>query len=197
MLNQFSRHDLVWLEDGYLSDSPVYVVTHQNSAIPSGMLSIACCLSADKSALSRKCFVIPQNKIIRHEKPLLFDLIASEMFSPFPQPLFNKLKKLGITLRVYGSFAWQYLTGYKFTTPYSDIDLLFYLPDEGVDSKLLSALHELILLLEYVCPNRVDGELAFANGSFVAWREWFNTETKVLLKTTYAANLLDKSEIIL
>lgn len=200
---ELMRHDLVWLKDDCASISPVYVVTSQNSTIPSGYISIACSLTPDKSTLSRKCFTVPISNILRHEHPIcLNELMSMDKLQALPKPLLQKFENIGVTIRVYGSFSWEYLTEKKFTTPDSDLDLLFCLPesfslsDKHDSSVILSKLHELIMLLEYVCPYKIDGEIVLPNGTFIAWREWFNKDSKVIIKTTYAISILDKSEVL-
>jgi phosphoribosyl-dephospho-CoA transferase len=69
--------------------------------------------------------------------------------------------------RVFGSYGWQLLTGMAYVHAHSDIDLLRPVADaadaDAVAARLAAA--------PAVLP-RLDGELLFADGSAVAWREW-------------------------
>ncbi|MEO5697069.1 MAG: malonate decarboxylase holo-[acyl-carrier-protein] synthase [Burkholderiaceae bacterium] len=81
--------------------------------------------------------------------------------------LHRDLTGLGLQARVYGSHGWQHLTGLRYLHAASDLDLLV----EVVDA--VSADRAAALLAGFV-PNtpRLDGELVFADGTAVAWREW-------------------------
>jgi len=71
-----------------------------------------------------------------------------------------------ITLRVYGSVAWQALTGLHYLGPRSDIDLLFY-PD-GVSALQAGA----ALFQRHADHLPLDGEIVFPSGRAVAFKEW-------------------------
>ena len=85
------------------------------------------------------------------------------------------------SIQVYGSFAWEALTGMSYVRPNSDLDLRVEVPDREIAVAVARALNALLL------PMRVDGELAFPDGSAIAWREYLLwTERKVdrmLVKT--------------
>ena len=71
-----------------------------------------------------------------------------------------------ILLRVYGSAAWQSLTGLHYLGPRSDIDLLFY-PDS------LAALEAGAALFQRHAEHLpLDGEIVFPSGRAVAFKEW-------------------------
>lgn len=69
-------------------------------------------------------------------------------------------------LRVYGSLAWQTITGMGYLTDSSDIDLLAApaTPDE------LSACLDCLRRYATILP--LDGEIIFPSGAAVAWKEW-------------------------
>ena len=81
--------------------------------------------------------------------------------------LCRDLAWLGLQPQVFGSFGWQQLTGLSYLRPASDIDLL--LP---VDSPALADAVVDVLTASGFAQPRLDGELVFADGSAVAWREW-------------------------
>jgi len=71
-----------------------------------------------------------------------------------------------VLLRVYGSAAWQSLTGLHYLGPRSDIDLLFY-PES------LAALEAGAALFQRHAEHLpLDGEIVFPSGRAVAFKEW-------------------------
>ena len=70
------------------------------------------------------------------------------------------------SIQVYGSFGWETLTGMAYVRPSSDLDLRVEVPDHETAAAVARALNALQL------PMRVDGELAFPDGSAIAWREY-------------------------
>ena len=69
--------------------------------------------------------------------------------------------------RVYGSYGWQLLTGLDYLRPQSDLDLLL---DAG-NAAAVDALAAELARFPFDAP-RLDGEIVFADGRAVAWREW-------------------------
>ena len=99
---------------------------------------------------------------------------AAEVVPLLPAPqrdawlgLCSDLGRLGLQPQVYGSFGWQQLTGLSYLRPSSDIDLL--LPVDGPAQADAAAA---TLAGSGFAQPRLDGELVFADGSAVAWREW-------------------------
>jgi phosphoribosyl-dephospho-CoA transferase len=70
------------------------------------------------------------------------------------------------SIEVYGSFGWETLMGMSYVRPSSDLDLRVAVPDRATAAAVARALNALQL------PIRVDGELAFPDGSAIAWREY-------------------------
>lgn len=81
--------------------------------------------------------------------------------------LCSALKACGATPRVHGSFGWQHITHMSYVHPGSDIDICIE-PLHARQADLIAA-----RLQAWTLPGiRVDGELVFAGGQAVAWREW-------------------------
>jgi len=98
--------------------------------------------------------------------------------------------------RVFGSLAWQMLTGLAYLTDSSDLDLL--LPVSR-SSDLIRLTAELAAI-DAMAPMRLDGELVRDDGAGVNWRELHADVDDVLLKTSdgitlQKANLFLSSEI--
>jgi phosphoribosyl-dephospho-CoA transferase len=71
-----------------------------------------------------------------------------------------------VTLRVYGSAAWQALTGLHYIGQRSDLDLLFY-PDSRAALQAGEALFR-----RHADHLPLDGEIVFPSGRAVAFKEW-------------------------
>ncbi|AMO94816.1 malonate decarboxylase holo-[acyl-carrier-protein] synthase [Collimonas fungivorans] len=71
----------------------------------------------------------------------------------------------GIAMRIYGSWAWQILTQQSYLTRTSDIDLLF---TPGSAEELRRGI---ALLAQHAARLPLDGEVVFADGQAVAWKE--------------------------
>lgn len=98
------------------------------------------------------------------------------------------LQTLGAEIRVYGSYGWQQLTGLTCVHDGSDIDLLV-----TIDSpRQADAAVALLNRVPFSAP-RLDGELVFAHGRAVAWREWAawraGGTTQLLVKQLHGASL--------
>jgi phosphoribosyl-dephospho-CoA transferase len=82
--------------------------------------------------------------------------------------LCSALERLGLQARIYGSHGWQLLTGLDdHVRPGSDLDLLLPVADVAQADAACALLQQ----ASFDAP-RLDGELAFADGASVAWREW-------------------------
>ncbi|MEO7851387.1 MAG: malonate decarboxylase holo-[acyl-carrier-protein] synthase [Rubrivivax sp.] len=75
--------------------------------------------------------------------------------------------RLQLTARIYGSYGWQQLTGLDHLHPNSDIDLQVM-----VTSDLQADAAVGLLAASGLATPRLDGEICFADGASVAWREW-------------------------
>jgi len=83
------------------------------------------------------------------------------------QALCEGLEACGAVARVHGSHGWRHLTGLDHVHATSDVDLSISVSDD-VQADRVAA-----LLQAFPCRRpRLDGELMFADGDGVAWREW-------------------------
>jgi phosphoribosyl-dephospho-CoA transferase len=73
----------------------------------------------------------------------------------------------GLAARVYGSHGWQIMSGLPCVHAGSDIDLLLHAATPGDADAAAALLHA----APFAQP-RLDGEIVFADGAAVAWREW-------------------------
>lgn len=107
------------------------------------------------------------------------------------QLLQQQTSDIGVTLRVYGSLAWQVSTGVNYLAHDSDLDLLVR-PTSARQArtclKILSAASQ----SGAIC---LDGEMAFPDGRSVAWQELTTDSAHMLVKTATGIKL-DTTESI-
>jgi phosphoribosyl-dephospho-CoA transferase len=148
-----------------------------------GKLRIALDLAPDTVA----CIVSP---------PAIADVIAAA--PPRWQSALIRLRtaatKQGVVFRVFGSVAWQALTGLPYLTGRSDIDLLWHVAQrEGLDAgvAVLSA-------WEVATGLRADGEIVFGDDAAVSWREWQRCprHQRVLVKELTSTTLRTREELL-
>jgi phosphoribosyl-dephospho-CoA transferase len=210
----YSRHDLVWLSaEGWQAaaaqvrpedldaielwrreDWPAIV---RRRAIGSGgaMVSLGVALPPSPDGSKRRiALVLAASHVARHTPALpLLDAIAAA-----PAAWRVAISALdaggpGLGLRAYGSLALQAITGQRYLTPSSDVDLLYCpttLAQLEVGIRLLSS-HAGLLPL--------DGEVVFPSGDAVAWKEWRDASgnrARVLVKSIDAVRLADPAELV-
>ncbi len=98
--------------------------------------------------------------------PLLRSIALSRADTEQVQALLVHTDALQVPMRVYGSYAWQHLSGLPCVRETSDLDLLVHVSDLDTAGQLVWLLQG----LQLGC--RVDGELVFPGGWAVAWREY-------------------------
>jgi len=97
-----------------------------------------------------------------------FDEFPEASVLPRLRPLHAALRARGITARVYGSHGWRLITGLPdHVHEGSDLDLWLAVADEAQADEAVA-----LLAAAPAQGPRLDGELAFPDGSAVAWREW-------------------------
>lgn len=102
------------------------------------------------------------------------------------------LREAGLRLRVFGSHAWQHLTGLAFISPASDIDLLL-----NVDSgdQLRAALH-LLQAFDFGQMPRVDLEIVLRGDASFMWREFCNNASSILIKGNHTVWMETKDKVL-
>lgn len=81
--------------------------------------------------------------------------------------LCEALQACGVAARIYGSHGWQLITGLDHLRSGSDADLCIGVASPAQADAAAACLHAFPK-----AQPRLDGELLFANGAAVAWREW-------------------------
>lgn len=97
---------------------------------------------------------------------------------------------------MFGSLAWQALSGLNYMTPQSDIDLLWH----PLSHMQLQQGIALLARWEQDHGLRADGEVLFGINSAVSWREWAALKSgdnqRVLVKRASSAELVDARELL-
>jgi phosphoribosyl-dephospho-CoA transferase len=126
---------------------------------------------------------------------------APAMWQPALSKLLQSASAQSLRVQVYGSLAFQAITGLSYLKPQSDIDLLL-----RINSKAqLAAGVKLFAQFSEVLP--VDGEIIFPNGAAVAWKEWWQVQqcegselsrmqTRVLVKDMTQVRLLTMVDLL-
>jgi len=212
------RHDLVWIRPesraavaalvtdeklrthvtSWLSADRPLVVARQPGNIDADTIAVGLA-SPPVQGKRRIALGVSARDIVRHTPPLLLaDTIAHAPaeWQPELAELHDAAINIGIKLHVFGSLAWQALSGMQYLTPQSDIDLLWH-------PRSNTQLQQGIALLtnwEQASGLRADGEVMFGASSAVSWREWatlkFDDSQHVLVKRECSAGLVAAHELL-
>ncbi|RZA33194.1 MAG: malonate decarboxylase holo-[acyl-carrier-protein] synthase [Lysobacteraceae bacterium] len=183
----FARHDLVWLSsrgwERVRAGAPLEaldaldlwrdggwpaVVRRAEAELPPGEVAIGFALPPRRAAKLRVGCRVELSDVTRRTRalPLVGALDAvPEAWHAGLVALEREAADAGIGLAVYGSVALEALTGQRYITPASDIDLL--LRPLG-RAQLMAGLD---LLARHAATLPLDGEVVFADGRAVAWKE--------------------------
>lgn len=142
---------------------------------------------------------VAANDIVRYTPPLrLADAIAhaSDAWQLALAELDAAAIHIDLELRVFGSLAWQALSGIQYLTPQSDIDLLW----QPLSNTQLQQGIALLARWEQSSGLRADGEVLFGGSSAVSWREWATlksgSDQRVLVKRASSAELVAARELL-
>jgi phosphoribosyl-dephospho-CoA transferase len=206
------RHHLVWLAPGWLralrvaSDPALLteadrwfelgrpaVAARRDPAAPGDAVALGVALPG--GAGRRLALLVARSAIARIAPPVrLRDAVASA-----PAAWRSRLRALdaeagaaGVPLSVYGSLAWQHLSGEPYVTAGSDVDLLA----PGRTSGAARAALDLLRPHARDAAPALDGELLLGGGRAVAWRELLSGATRVLVKSADAVRLEPAAQVL-
>ncbi|SFI76371.1 malonate decarboxylase holo-[acyl-carrier-protein] synthase [Bradyrhizobium sp. cf659] len=97
-----------------------------------------------------------------------------------------------VDARVFGSLAWQSLTGLDYVTGRSDLDVLFEFRSETDIDRFVAD----VAAIETSAPMRLDGELMGADGAAVNWREVYGGASELLVKSIERVVLLGRHQFL-
>jgi phosphoribosyl-dephospho-CoA transferase len=180
------------------ADRPLVVARQPCESMPLDTIAVGLALPPAQGK-RRIALVVSKSDIARYSLPLqLSNAIASapvEWQSTLAE-LDTAAKAIDIELRVFGSLAWQALSGLPYMTRQSDIDLLWH----PMSNKQLQQGIALLERWEQAGGLRADGEVLFGTGSAVSWREWATlksgSDNRVLVKSISGAGLVDARELL-
>lgn len=218
-----SRHTLVWIrpecraavaaqvtDDAMrtqvaawlAADRPLVVARQPDNMVPDTISvgTIAMGLALPPTQGKRRIALgVAANDIVRYTPPLLLaDAImhAPAEWQPALAELHDAAMDIEIELRVFGSLAWQALSGLHYLTPQSDIDLLWH----PLSNTQLQQGIALLARWEQASGLRADGEVLFGINSAVSWREWATLKSddaqRVLVKRASSAELVEARELL-
>lgn len=111
-------------------------------------------------------------------------------------PTLDRLNALAlrhsVDARVFGSLAWQSLTGLDYVTISSDLDVLFEFRRETDIDCFVGE----VAAVDAAAPMRLDGELMGADGAAVNWREFHAGASELLVKSIERVVLLGRHQFI-
>lgn len=215
----FARHKIVWISgDGWkelgaraedadraviekwaAEDWPA-IVRRQDEDAPEDQVCIGISLPPDPvDGRKRRIGLRVARSLVREVRP---PLTVEEVLSASPEgwrqgleSMAQAAQRLRLTFRVYGSLALQALTGERYLTHRSDIDLLFHprsVAQLGTGTGLLSY---------YANTLPLDGEIVFPESRGVAWKEWIqamhaSNNLRVLTKDAQTVSLKSTATLL-
>ncbi len=96
-----------------------------------------------------------------------------------------------LTPRVFGSLAWQHLTGLPYRTDESDVDLLFRVEDREAFKRLAALLDRWPPAGDPGC----DIEIMLEDGRAFAWREYASGASRILVRQADGVTLMPRSAL--
>lgn len=219
MKSSFDRHTLVWIrpecrvpvaaqitDDAIHShvaawlaaDRPLVVARQSCGEVLTESISVGLALPPAQGK-RRIALSVASCDIVRSTPPLLLDYALAHApveWQPALAELDAAATGIDLELRVFGSLAWQALSGLPYLTPQSDIDLLWH-PQSYAQ---LQQGIELLARWEHDSGMRADGEVLFGGNHAVSWREWATLKSgddqRVLVKRESSAELVIARELL-
>ncbi|MGJ9416723.1 malonate decarboxylase holo-[acyl-carrier-protein] synthase [Massilia sp. CMS3.1] len=206
----FSRHELVWLsargwERACAAAPPASraaiacwgaagwpaVVTRRPASLEAGQVALGIALPPRPDGSKPRIGVhADAADIVRTHAPMRLGHAIPTAPGPWRTALASlddEAGRAGLALRVYGSLAFQALTGQPYVSATSDIDLLLHPATPAEYQRALA------LLARHTQALPLDGELAFAGGYAVAWKELAacpHGQARVLAKSLHGVSLV-------
>jgi len=208
-----SRHDLVRLapawRDGLVAPPEAALRPHVDSWLDRGLPavarrldggappgSVALGVALPPSAGRRRASLVARLDAVAAVSPPLRLAAALPSAPPAWQEALRDLDRaagaIGTSLGLYGSLAWQHLSGEPYLSERSDVDLLVA-PRSGAE--LRAALGLLAERATLESP-RLDGEVLLPGGLGVPWRELLAAPRRILAKSLAHAVLLPLREAL-
>ncbi len=97
----------------------------------------------------------------------------------------------GCTLRLIGSRMWQFLTGVRYTSERSDMDIVMDIAHCG----LMDEAAAFLIKANDLSPWKLDGEISIPDLGEVHWKEWLSPANPVLVKSLEVVELRSREWI--
>jgi triphosphoribosyl-dephospho-CoA synthase len=219
----FQRHDWVWVSkkgvdlslvktshienvQEYLSLGPLVVTRRSPADVTASVLRLGLCLPNEASGKPHRIALnCSESDVIAHRPALLLNEIQS-IQEELPEPWVKVLKALNqlqqsfsISLRLYGSLAWQAQHHGKafYIHKSSDLDLLIISPPNASDETqhgLLKELQKISSESESLGGPHIDGEIRHPQMGDLSWQEWLQVsqskQIRVLSKRPSSVSLI-------
>ena len=143
----------------------------------------------------RIAVVMQPADVIRTEPPPLLDeakVAAPPSWSDTIARLSAPALTQGEPARVFGSLAWQWITGLSYLTPDSDLDVLLSCAGASTIDRQTAGL----AAAEAHAPMRIDAELVRPDGAAVNWREMHSGRAEILVKTTRSVTMVRRASFL-
>ncbi|WP_315705863.1 MULTISPECIES: malonate decarboxylase holo-[acyl-carrier-protein] synthase [unclassified Bradyrhizobium] len=184
---ELAEHAIV---EGWVRDGRPLVVRRQSCSDSAGAIPLGLPLPPSHGK-RRIAVTLEAREIIEREPPpLLADAAATA--PPAWRETIDRLLRLCPQTRTFGSLAWQHLTGLRYLTASSDLDLIWPL----YSAQQASTLPADIANIARNAPIRLDGEITCPVGD-VQWRELMCEDTdEVLVKRLNGVHGMTKAAFL-
>ncbi|MFT4249258.1 MAG: malonate decarboxylase holo-[acyl-carrier-protein] synthase, partial [Pseudomonas sp.] len=164
------------------------IVARGDASEPAGTLRLGVPLPPDEGK-QRLGLRLHRDEVAHTAAPPSLAAVAAAS----PHPALHALARDACALapRVFGSHAWQALTGLAYVGPESDLDLLWSVED-AVQADAIAAL---LQGWEARHGLRADGELVVPGGVAVNWREYASAARQLLVKSHHDCRLLPREAL--
>ncbi|MEN5425519.1 malonate decarboxylase holo-[acyl-carrier-protein] synthase [Stenotrophomonas pennii] len=203
------RHDLVWIDPqatwttlspqaeprlrAWLQARLPLVVARRDPAVDGAQLRLGVPLPLDEGR-HRLSLRVGHDAVVRHAPPLRLTEVIDALSAPWRpalQALQQRCAAQALFPRVFGSHAWQAITGLDYLHAGSDLDLLWQVDGPGQAAQVCRLLQD----WEALHGVRADGELVFDAAQAVNWREYAGAAARVLVKGDTACWMAARSSL--
>jgi phosphoribosyl-dephospho-CoA transferase len=122
----------------------------------------------------RLAWVLPRSSVLEVAEPPLW----KEDAAGAAEPIRAAAEAAGVKLRMFGSHAWEHLTGLPYVTKTSDIDLLLFLKTRASWKKIREDLEQ----VTWPSAPRIDLEIVLNNDASFSWKEYAQAAPRLLFK---------------
>lgn len=179
-----------WIANGFAFVFP----QQQDDVLRLGMVFV------DQGLRHRVTVQVRSDDVLQVKPPLLLSECL-EHFCAVDAVILKKLNQqlaaIGCKVHVFGSVSWELISGQKYWTEASDLDLLIDVPLIEQAEKIVNMIRQAASQLSF----RIDGELRFPTNECINWLEFAmaleNTDgVEVLVKSETGVYLIAPSELL-